>query len=300
MSKNAPRLGRGLDSLIGTAVASTPPQQGEPAYGEAEAGPPVRFVPIGLLEPNPFQPRKDLDETGLAELAESIKQDGLLQPIAVRQAGAKYQIVIGERRWRAAKMAGLHEVPATVRQIADEDMLALALVENIHREDLNAIEKAHAYERLRQTLAVSIEQLAQRLGQDRSTVSNYLRLLELEEPIQAMLRAGQLTMGHARALLGAQAECRMRLARQVVEQGLSVRALERAVQRSKESPARPAEPEKRPHIRLLEDRFAEALGVRTVIREGKRQGRGRIVLYYRTLDDFDRICRLLNIDLAEV
>ncbi len=206
MSKRPPRLGRGLESLIGSADFSVaePQPVSRPAPASvpvAPTGPVVQSIPLGRIEPNPFQPRQQFDDTGLAELAQSIKTDGILQPITLRQVESRYQIIAGERRWRAAQLAGLTEIPAIVRAADDNEMLVLALVENIQREDLNAIEKAQAYEALRRTLNMPIEQLARRLGQDRSTVSNYLRLLELDESLQSQIRSGQLSMGHARALL---------------------------------------------------------------------------------------------------
>jgi ParB family chromosome partitioning protein len=266
----------------------------------ATVGPVVQSIPLDRIEPNPFQPRQQFDDAGLADLAQSIRSDGILQPITLRQKGQKYQLIAGERRWRASRLAGLSEIPAIVRQAGDNEMLVLALVENIQREDLNAIEKARAYDSLCKVLNVPIEQLAQRLGQDRSTVSNYLRLLELDEAVQSLIRAGQLSMGHARAILGAQEEHRVRLAREVAEEDLSVRAVERQVQLLKAGGAPPRQAEARPHIRQMEQRFSQALGAKTKIREGPKGKSGRVVIYYRTLDDFDRICDRLNVDTEEL
>ncbi len=313
MAKRTQRLGRGLNALIGTGDAppahppvsvqaapppATPPAEREPAPPDRPA---VDTVPIDRIEPNPFQPRQQFDDTGLAELAQSIKSDGVLQPITLRQSGGKYQIIAGERRWRASRIAGLKDIPALVRQASDDDMLVLALIENIQREDLNAIEKAQGYETLRRKLDLPIEQLARRVGQDRSTVSNYLRLLELDGAVQSLIRAGQLSMGHARAILGAPEEHRIRLARQVVEQDLSVRAVEHQVQFLRQARAAPGPArEPRPHIKQMEQRFTQALGVRTKIKEGPKGKSGRLVIYYRTLDDFDRICDRLEVDTEDV
>jgi ParB family chromosome partitioning protein len=260
----------------------------------------VQSIPLAAIEPNPFQPRQQFDDTNLAELAQSIKTDGILQPITLRKAGAKYQIIAGERRWRAAGLAGLTEIPAIVRQANDNEMLVLALVENIQREDLNAIEKAQAYEALRKTLDLPIEQMARRLGQDRSTVSNYLRLLELDEFIQSLIRSGRVSIGHAKALLGAPPEHRMRLAHQITEQDLSVRTVERQVQFLRAGTPAAKLPEARPHVRLLEERFTQSLGAKAKIKEGPKGRSGRIVIYYRTLDDFDRICDRLNVNLESL
>ncbi len=305
MSKRMQRLGRGLESLIGSAdlrVAEppTPAQAVPPEAVQPTGSPVVQAVRLDLVEPNPFQPRQQFDDASLAELAQSIRTDGVLQPISLRPAGQKFQLIVGERRWRAARLAGLSEIPAIVRQASDNEMLVLALVENIQREDLNAIERAQAYEALRGTLGISIELLAGRLGQDRSTVSNYLRLLELDEPIQSLIRARQLSMGHARALLGAPGEHRVRLARTVVERDLSVRAVERQVQLLGSRRAGGEAAPGRPHVRQLEERVTQALGAKARIVEGRRGKGGRIIIYYRTLDDFDRICDRLNVDTEGV
>jgi ParB family chromosome partitioning protein len=302
MSKRIQRLGRGLESLIGTADLQVTESSAGPATLAGQVAPatgtsPVRAIPVDAIEPNPFQPRQQFDDASLAELAQSIRTDGVLQPIAVRPAGPRYQLIVGERRWRAARVAGLPEIPAIIRQAGDDEMLVLALVENIQREDLNAIEKAQAYDSLRRTLNIPIEQLANRLGQDRSTVSNYLRLLELDEPIQALIRTKQLSMGHARALLGAPAEHRVRLARMVVARDLSVRAIERQIRAFLERPAVSAASAARPHVRQLEERLTQALGAKARITEGRKGKSGRIVIYYRTLEDFDRICDRLNVDV---
>jgi ParB family transcriptional regulator, chromosome partitioning protein len=300
MSKRVQRLGRGLEALIGTTDFQMPQVQPPVAIplngGAAEPGAlTVRSISLAEIDPNPFQPRNQFDDAGLADLARSIQTDGVLQPITLRRVGARYQLIAGERRWRACGLAGLKQVPAIVRSADDNDMLVLALVENIQREDLNAVEKAQAYEALRKTLDVPIEQLSQRLGQDRSTVSNYLRLLELDESIQSFVRSGQLSMGHARALLGAAPEHRIRLARQIIDQDLSVRAVERQVQLLRAgSTAKPLEP--RPHVKQLEERFTQALGMKAKIKEGPKGKSGRVIVYYRTLDDFDRMCDRLQVD----
>lgn len=318
MSKRNQRLGRGLDALIGSVAfekaeaqaPQAPPVQPRPtaapaapaveAPAAAPKGPAVQEIPLEQIDPNPFQPRQQFSDEHLAELAESIRADGILQPIALRKAGDRYQLIAGERRWRAAGLAGLKAVPAIVREASDSEMLVLALVENIQRKDLNAIEKAQAYEALRRTLNVPIEQLAKRLGQDRSTVSNYLRLLELDESIQSLIRTGQLSMGHARAILGAPEEHRVRLARDVLAKDLSVRATEALVQLARQGSPVPGRPETRPQIKLLEERFTHTLGCRTKIREGPKGRSGKIVIYYRTLDDFDRITDRLNVNTEDI
>jgi ParB family chromosome partitioning protein len=301
MSKQVQRLGRGLDSLIGSTDLRVAEQPASPAsvqdQTERTSGSPnVHSIPLDLIEPNPFQPRQQFDDAPLAELAQSLRADGVLQPVTLRPVGRKYQLIAGERRWRAARLAGLAEIPAIVRTADDREMLVLALVENTQREDLNAIEKAQAYDNLRKTLNVSIEQLAGRLGQDRSTVSNYLRLLELDDQIQSLIRSRELSMGHARALLGSPPEHRMHLARMIVERDLSVRAVERQVQAIRSRVGKTPVAANRPHIKRLEERLTQALGAKAKIREGLKGKSGRIIIYYRTVDDFERICDRLNVD----
>jgi ParB family chromosome partitioning protein len=216
----------------------------------------------------------------------------------------KYEIVAGERRWRAARLAGLDEVPVIVRDATDEEMLELALVENIQREDLNTIDRAKAYRELRDRFGLGPDEVGERVGEDRSTVTNYLRLLDLAEPIQALVAGAQLSMGHARCLLGvADPERRERLARSAVDNELSVRALEEIVRREKTGRGvRPADGaatprELSPHIADLQHRFEDALKTKVTIREARAKGRGRIVIEYFSLDDFDRIAQKLGVGL---
>jgi len=302
MAKGSPRLGKGLDALISPAITQTQPEPTIPQPPNTQGhSPNLRLIRVDLVEPNPYQPRQHIDETALADLAKSIAESGVIQPIVVRQVGAKYQIIAGERRWRAASLAGMSEIPAIVRQADDEQMLTYALIENIHREDLNPIERAQAYRALQKMLDCTIEELARRVGQDRSTVSNYLRLLELDESIQALVRSGQLTMGHARALLGAPPEYRTQLARKAAAEAMSVRAVEKAVQmlRAAKPPQKRNAPP-RPHIKLLEAKFSQTLGLRTRIAESNSRHAGRVIIYYKSLDDFDRICQALGVDLSDI
>src|SRR5918911_1572763 len=210
-------LGRGLSALLSDKPATSSEEFTE--------------IDVDLLEPNHLQPRTRFDETRINELSQSIKQNGLVQPILVRRiTGGRYQIVAGERRWRAAQNAGLQLIPAVVREIPDEKMLELALIENIQRQELNAIEEAQAYKRLIETLGLTQEMVAQRVGRDRTFITNYLRLLRLPEDIQRMVEVEQISMGHARALLGVdEPEMQRKLAKEVSEKGLSVRQTERAI-----------------------------------------------------------------------
>jgi ParB family chromosome partitioning protein len=212
-------LGRGLSALL-TETSSSNNEE-------------LKDIQVDLIEPNNLQPRTSFDDQHLEELSQSIKENGIVQPILVRRtAGAKYQIVAGERRWRAAQRAGLHSVPAIIREVADEKMLELALIENIQRQELNAIEEANAYRKLIDTLGLTQETVAQRVGRDRTFVTNYLRLLRLPEDIQRLVEESKISMGHARALLGIDDPGKQRdIAKNIIEKGLSVRETERTIKR---------------------------------------------------------------------
>lgn len=315
MSKTARRLGRGLDSLVSnlredlrrkTVVESDVEEEaGSVPVGGPDSALRMGMMGVGELRANPFQPRGNITAEGVLSLAESIDQRGMLQPIVVRaRAGGGYEIVAGERRWRAAKALGLERVPVIVREATDEEMLELALIENIQREDLNAIDRARAYHEFCTRFSAGAEDLAKRLGEDRTTVVNYLRLLDLPDSIQEMVAQRKLSMGHARCLLGVTNETRRAgLADAVVENELSVRALEEIVRREKtrEVEKRPVESAKErgrsAYVYELQERFMEATKTKVTIQEGKRKGSGRIVIEYYSLDDFDRIAALLDVKL---
>lgn len=266
-------LGRGLGALL-------PPAESEEAPGR------LRDLPIESLVPNPQQPRRTFEPRALEELAQSIRTSGVLQPLVVRPRGAQYEILVGERRWRAAQQAGLARVPAIIREASDAEAIELALVENLLREDLNPIEEAQAYQRLLADFSWTQEELGRRLGKDRSSVANALRLLRLPEPIQEDLRRGRLTMGHARALLGlASAARQLRLREKILAQDWSVRATEAGVQarrRSSRATARRA-----PEIQTLEDELRQVLGSR--VRLVGSLTRGRIELPFASGEDLERL-----------
>lgn len=268
----------------------------------AAVGIEARMVNVRLLSPNPRQPRSAITEGSVAGLAESIKQTGILQPITVRARGGGYEVVTGERRWRAAELAGLREVPVVVREVSDEEMLELALVENIQREDLNAIDRAVAYEQYCRRFGKKPEEAGRRLGEDRSTVVNFLRLLELPEEVKGLVAKGLLSAGHGRSLLGLGDPVKMGLmAREIVKHGLSVRAVEEIVRRSKVDGGRGrgvsgARPAKSAHMKDLESRLTVACGTKVVVEEGRQKGRGKIVIEYYSLDDFDQIARRLGLE----
>lgn len=316
MSKTARRLGRGLESLVPNL--RQPKEQGgdrsdNSGHGAAFGGGQVIGrdssdgrgfeVTIDLLSPNPLQPRRNMVSDALERLAASIRECGLLQPIAVRRNGAEFQIIAGERRWRAARLAGLKSVPAIVREATDEQMLEFALLENIQREDLGAIDRAKAYREYCDRFGARPEELADRLGEDRTTVINYLRLLELDEEIQLLVALGQLSMGHARALLGVTDRRRqVELARRVSDRGMSVRALESFIraERSSVAPVAPSAKAARAerdsaHLRDITRRFEEVLKTKVKIIEGRRRNSGKIVIKYYSLDDFDRVAEALGV-----
>lgn len=289
MNDRRPRvtgLGRGLDALLGEMTREAPVAGEQPPAG-------MRMLPVGSLAPHPNQPRRRFDDALLDELASSIATRGLLQPIVVRPHGHGYQIVAGERRWRAAQRARLHEVPVVVRDFDDAQTLEIALVENIQREDLNAIEEAQAYQRLAQDYGHTQEALAGIVHKSRSHVANLLRLLDLPEPVQARVIDGSLSMGHARALLGAgDVEA---LAEQVVARGLSVRDTEKLARAAKTGERPERDRERRgpdADILALERQLADLLGVSVRVSHGSSGG--TLTLGYATLDQLDMLCQRLT------
>ncbi len=285
MPDKRPALGRGLSALI--PVAAPPP-----APRERDTHRPTE-VDIDLLQPNPRQPRLQIDEPRLDELAQSIRTHGVIQPILVRRADDRFEIVAGERRWRAAQRAGLLKIPVVVRDVSDDHLLEVALVENIQREDLNAIEEAQAYQRLADELKLSQEAIATAVGKDRATVANYIRLLRLPVEVRNELGSGVLSMGHARALLALTDEsAQRRVAREVVSRGLSVRETEALVRRES-TPAVPPPPRKvDPNTRAAEERLKLALGTRVrIVRKGAA---GRIEIDFGTEDELQRLYEQLT------
>lgn len=256
-------------------------------------------IETDLVEPNHLQPRTRFDDVHLEELAESIKLNGVVQPILTRRvAGGRYQIVAGERRWRAAQRAGINSIPAIVRDIPDEKMLELALIENIQRQELNAIEEAHAYKRLIETLGLTQEAVAQRVGRDRTFITNYLRLLRLPTDIQQLVEESKISMGHARALLGIDdADIQRKIARNIVEQELSVRDTEKAVKRVVEGQNLVATiPQKvalDANMRAAEDKLRRHLGTQVKVLPNVKGNGGRIELHYYNNDDLNRLYEVL-------
>jgi ParB family chromosome partitioning protein len=305
-------LGRGLASLIPTGPADGGPRLGDaaadvvigggvPAAQEAAGiGAVYRELDPTHIEPNPRQPRQVFDEEALAELVHSIREFGLMQPIVVREVGSgRYQLVMGERRWRAAQQAGLAAIPAIVRETADDDLLRDALLENIHRAQLNPLEEAAAYQQLLDEFGVTHEELAGRIGRSRPVISNMIRLLRLPIPVQRRVAAGVLSAGHARALLAldAGAGAQEELAARIVAEGLSVRATEEAVTLANRAGEKPAAPKRRKPIQMpglqdVAERLSSTYDTRVTVSLGKRKG--KIVVEFGSVDDLQRIVELMN------
>lgn len=308
MSKPIRRLGRGLDSLVSDLTSEPtpvdPPSPEPQATGVGDESPTARSAPTSLptdaLHPNPYQPRSRPTDAHIQKLAASIEQNGLLQPIVVRLQNTKYEIICGERRWWAAKSLGMERVPVVVREASAQQMLELALIENIQREDLNPIERAEAYRHYADEFGLSAEQIGVRMGEDRTTVVNYLRLLDLPAPIRRMVAENKLSMGHARCLAGVSDVRRQgELAESVASGGLSVRALEGLIRTERSERAGPASRDgsgDSPHLRDMEQRFERAIKTKVSIVPSRRKGRGRIVIEYYSLDDFDRIASALGVE----
>ncbi|MBX2852772.1 MAG: ParB/RepB/Spo0J family partition protein [Phycisphaeraceae bacterium] len=318
--KNRPsRLGRGLSSLMATPVEVVPPQQAEsgkptvPAASPSGDPSPAPSQPDGAgdqglvhltvssIKPNQHQPRQRFDPAKIRSLAESIKNDGLMQPIVVRPAAAgpgQYELVAGERRWRAAQEAGLDRVPALVREIDEEKAAELALIENLQREDLNAIEKAEAFQHLGDQFGLTHTQIAERVGLERSSVSNLLRLLDLSDFVRDLVREKVLSMGQARAIAGlADAVQQRALAERAVREGLSVRQVEQEARRLQQPAAgrTPSGSSPSPVLSDLEKQIGQQLGTRVKIRAGKKKGAGTIAIDFYSLDEFDTLLARLDV-----
>lgn len=288
---NKKRLGRGLAALLGTEEGGYEPGSIEQAE--------LMRIPVDQIDPNPFQPRQEFDPAEIATLADSLRQHGMLQPVLVRPAGDRYQLVAGERRMRAAIEAHLHEIPARVLDLDDQRVSELAMVENLQREDLSPLDKAAAFQGYLNRFGGTQEELASRLGLDRSTIANLLRLLELPDEVQWALRSRQISQGHARALLGLiDASAIVAACRVVISESLSVRQTEALVAAG--APARklrrePGAPitEKAPHLVELEGQLRSRFGTNVLIRPRGKE-KGQILIEYQSQDDFDRITNMIR------
>ncbi len=282
-------LGRGLETLLPasrTTATATPS-----AHATAMTGDLVKEISVEQIDRNPYQTRSRFAEEALNELAASIKSSGVVQPVVVRpQPNGRYQLIAGERRWLASQRAGKTTVPAIIRQVSNEQAMEMTIVENLQREDLNPMEQARAYERLGREFSLTQEQMAQRTGKDRSSVSNFLRLLKLPEGVQTLIEEEKLTFGHAKALMGLDSPDAMtKLAQRVVTLSMSVRQTEGAVSNLMNPEPKPEKAERivDPNVREVERELQRALGVRVVITD--KNGRGKIQFEYKSLEDFDRI-----------
>jgi ParB family transcriptional regulator, chromosome partitioning protein len=294
------RLGRGLDFFLsgGRGAAATSQPQVAADQKAAAGGDETLVVEVALLGPSPYQPRKEMAPAELAELAESIKASGILQPILARRVGERFEIVAGERRWRAAQLAGLERVPVLVRSITDDESAVFGLVENIQREDLNAIEKAKGFQVLMQKLKATQEEVAKRVGMDRSTVANFLRLIDLPEPVQAHVSRGTISMGHARTLLGlVERDSMVKFADECIRQGWSVRVLEQQVkdanqaltqtpsaQAGKTAGSKKARPV---WLNELEESLVDALSTKVAVRYGRKKS--QIIIECAGREEFERV-----------
>ncbi len=280
-------LGRGLGALLDGSMAKAveKPQSTD-----------LREVPVDLLQPGKYQPRTDMHAESLEELASSIKAQGVVQPIVIRPIGGeRYEIIAGERRWRAAQIAGLHEIPAVVRDVPDEAAIAMALIENIQREDLNPIEEAIALQRLIDEFEMTHQQAAGAVGRSRAAVSNLLRLLSLNDDVRKMLEHGDLEMGHARALLALEGQAQSAAARDVVARGCTVRETEQMVRRLSDAPAKTKKEAKSvdPDIKRLQDELAQKLAAKVLFQHAPK-GNGKLVIHYNSLDELDGILQRIQ------
>lgn len=278
---NRKALGRGLGALLSSDST-------------VDLGPEPTEVEVDLIQPGPMQPRTHFDEGSLEGLADSIRTHGIVQPLLVRRQGDRYELIAGERRWRAARLAGLSKVPVVVKEVPDQDLLEIALIENIQREDLNPIEEAQAYKRLIENVGLTQEALAARVGRDRSYITNYLRLLKLPDDLQRLVIEGRLSTGHARTIVGLeQVDLQRRIARQVIDGALSVRATEHLVRKAVEgSPAKTASAAD-PNIRAAETKLRRALGTQVRIVQLRGEGPGKIEISFFSNQDLDRLYNLL-------
>ena len=305
-------LGRGLESLLPgsrsvsaaavvTGVPPIPPPPvalpvAEVASHHVPGQEPVYEIAVDRIERNPYQTRTSMDEAALAELVASIQSSGVIQPIVVRAiSGGRYQLIMGERRWKAAMRAGLNTIPALIREVSNQQAMEMTIIENLQRQDLSPIDQAHAFDRLAREFALTQEQVAKRTGAERASVANYLRLLKLPPEVQIWVQQGTITFSHAKLLMSLDSpEMIISFAKRVVEEGLSVRVLEGIVFEVK-NPAEKTEREPRyvdPNVREAERQMERALGVRVVIRD--KNGKGKIVIEYKSLEDFDRVVEVLG------
>jgi len=295
MSAKKRGLGRGLDALLGGARGDeADAEEGAAVNAEATRDERVSTLPIEQIQRGRYQPRRDFDPDSLRELADSISAQGVIQPIVVRPIeDGRFEIIAGERRWRASQQAGLADIPVVIMDVDEQSASVIALIENIQRDDLNPLEEASALSRLLEEFGLTHQEVAEAVGKSRTTVTNLLRLLELNDDVKQNLQEGRLEMGHARALLGLKGPRQSTAARQVVARGLSVRETEKLVRRlqleeAAEQPEKPRKADVDPNIRHLQDDLTDRLGARVLIQQGGR-GTGKLIIAYNSLDELDGI-----------
>jgi ParB family chromosome partitioning protein len=287
-------LGRGLDALLGgsgggLATPDAPVDSDSPAAAATPDTSNLKELPVDLIRPGQYQPRKDMHPEALEELAESIKAQGVMQPIVVRSVGMQqYEIIAGERRWRATQLAGLDKIPVVIKDVPDEAAIAMALIENIQREDLNPMEEAMALHRLQTEFELTHQEVANAVGKSRTTVTNLLRLMQLQSDVRTLLERGDLEMGHAKALLGLEGGQQSEAAHKVVSQGLSVRQTEELVRKLQAGKKAPKAAEKDSNIKVLEEELAEKVGAPVMIKHGNN-GKGTLTFKYASLDELQGI-----------
>ena len=296
MAEKKRGLGRTLETLLSGSAPSTETSS-QPVEKQENSG--LAQLPITSIAPGQYQPRRDFDEEALGALADSIKAQGILQPIVVRQlASGNYEIIAGERRWRAAQLADLSEVPVIVKELSDEQALAIGLIENIQRENLNALEEALALQRLVNEFSLTHQEVAEAVGRSRATVSNLLRILSLNPDVKTLLEHGDLELGHAKAILALEGQKQSAIARVVVAKGLSVRETEKLVKQTLQPAAKPVDKVNAidPDIQRLQQRLSQRLGAEVAI-QVQNNGKGKLVINYNSLDELDGI--LAHIEPSE-
>jgi ParB family chromosome partitioning protein len=298
---NKDALGKGIRSLLQSIDSDLKTPAGSVKPGVVQEVTGILRIPVDQVEPNPKQPRRDFDPTALEELSTSIRLHDIIQPITVTKlAGGKYRLISGERRWRASKMAGLKDIPAYIRQANDQELLELALLENLQREDLNAMEVALSYKRMMEELTYTQEQVAERMGKDRSTVTNYIRLLKLPPDIQVAVRNGELSMGHARALINVDTiDKQLYIFEEIKAKGLSVRQTENLVRnfyKDGTEPKKADAPSLPPAFKKIEDKLASHFATRIKMRHAKN-GSGQITFDYYSLEELNKLLDLMNVTI---
>jgi ParB family transcriptional regulator, chromosome partitioning protein len=298
MAKKHKGLGKGLDALLSAGLGISSPAPQMPVNEDADQKAPeykdgkLAHLPVEIIQRGKYQPRRDMHQEALEELAESIKVQGVMQPIVVRPIGeGRYEIIAGERRWRATQLAGIDKIPAVIRDVPDEAAIAMALIENIQRENLNPMEEAMALKRLQDEFELTHAEVAQAVGKSRTTVTNLLRLIALNDDVKTLLEHGDLEMGHARALLTLDADAQRDIAKQIVAKGLSVRQTETLVRSYQEQKikTKSLEPAKASaDIRQLQDKLSDTLGAEVLIQHSAK-GKGKLVINYNSLDELDGI-----------